>query len=143
MRLFKVRTWVDLKIETNWLFKKDKYHCYFTYKTKYIYARDIEEARMKYGEYFFTPIEDGFDKSILKYYELIGETCSNNMEFDLAFNQQVVHTNESVSVVEKPVIVTINELRNNMIAQDFRDWWHDLKYDNLEPIDLEYDSPFK
>ena len=49
MRLYKVKTRVDLIIETNWLFKKEKYECYFTYKSKYIYAKDKVEAKRKYN----------------------------------------------------------------------------------------------
>ena len=124
MRLYKVKTLAELTIETNWLFKKKTHRCYFTYKSKYIYAKDKDEARMKYGDYFFTPIENGYDKEILRYSQFYAETYSKSMEFNLAFNQKVIHTHESICVLGDDVVADFNEVKNNMTAQDFRDWWH-------------------
>ena len=128
MRLYKVKTLVELTIETNWLFKKKKHGCYFTYKSKYIYAKDKDEARMKYGDYFFTPIENGFDKENLWYFKLYAETWSKSMEFNLAFNQKVIHSHTSIYVLEDNVIANFNEVKDNMTAQDFRDWWYKNEY---------------
>ena len=128
MRLYKVKTRVDLIIETNWLFKKEKYECYFTYKSKYIYAKDKVEAKRKYNDYFFIPIENGFDKENLWCFNFYAETWSNSMKFNLAFNQKVIHTHASICVLEDNVTANFNEVKNDMTAQDFRDWWHENIY---------------
>ena len=128
MRLYKVKTWVNLTIETNWLLKKKKHRCYFTYKSKYIYAKDKDEAKRKYSDYFFTLIENIHNKQTLKYLALYAETSSKSMTFDLAFNQKVIHMHEFIYVLDDDIVANFNEVKNNMTAQDFRDWWHENKY---------------
>ena len=123
MRLWKVKTWADITIESNWFGRKRRYGCYFTYKSKYIYAETKEDARMKYGDLFFTPVEDGYDKESLRWAEYYAETFSNNMEFRLPFNYKIVHTKEYPMVVEKEVNANISTVMHHSTADDFRDWF--------------------
>ena len=123
MRLWKVRTWADITIETITLFGQRKKHsCYFTYKNKYIYAETKDEASNKYYDLFFNPVEDGYDKATLSIMKFDYATKSANMVWDLPFNQKIVHTNEYISVIEGPVKEPIDVVRHNSSADDFRDW---------------------
>lgn len=123
MRLFKVKTWVDLTIETRTIFGQRKcYTCYFTWNTKYIYAENADDAKIKYSDYFFSPAEDGYNKELLSVMEMCYKTKSNNMKFHLAFNEKIVHTHEHVQVVEREVTDTIDTIKRNSTADDFRNW---------------------
>ena len=123
MRLWKVRTRADINIETNWFGYKKRHCVYFTYKTKYVYAETKDDAKMKYRNSFFTPMEDGYNKETLKCAKYYAENGSLNMEFDLPFNCKIVHSRESVDVLENVVNENILVIRQNMTADDFRDWY--------------------
>jgi hypothetical protein len=142
MRLWKVNTRVDLTIVTNLLFKKNLHSCYFTYKTKYIYAKDIDDAKRKYEDYFFISmkIEDTYNKDILKMMKWTSETQSDNMVYELSFNQKIVSSHEWIHVSEGEVIANISEIKNNSTCNDFRDWFMngvnaDYPIEDLEWLD--------
>ena len=141
MRWWKVRTRADLTIESNWFGYKKRYYCYFTYGSKFVYAETREDARMKYGDLFFSPIEDGYDRKSLKYAEYFSECISSNMDFNLPINYRVAHTNESIYVCEKEVNENILVIRNKSTANDFRDWF--MNNDNTNYNTDEFDSIFK
>ena len=123
MRLWKVRTWADITIETKNIFGKCKRHqCYFTHHTKFIYAESIDDAKNKYYDLFFHPIEDGYDKTTLSMMEFEANTRSLNMIWHLPFNSKVVHTHEFISVIEHEVKEDIDYIRRHSTANDFRDW---------------------
>lgn len=124
MRLWKVKTQVELTIESINIFgKKKRYNCYFTWNQKYIYARDADEAKMKYGDYFFSPAEDGYNKLTLYYMDMCYITKSSNMKFNLSFNERIVHTHETIVVVDSEVTAPIDIIKHNSTANDFRDWF--------------------
>ena len=71
MRLWRVKTWVNLIIESKIMFIRTKtYNSYFTWNEKFIYANNAEEAKKKYSEYFFSPVEGGYDKDTLLIMEM-------------------------------------------------------------------------
>lgn len=138
MRLWKTKTCVELTIETTTLFGRRKRHyCYFTHKVKYIYAETKDEAKMKYGDAFFNPAEDGYDKNLLSVSKFTYDTKSLNMIWDLPFNQKIVHTSESIIVHENPVYENIDIIKRNSTGEDFKDWLmnNTNKYYNYEDID--------
>ena len=123
MRLWKVKTWADLTIETKSIFgKKKKYSCFFTWNTKYIYAETADDAKMKYGDYFFSPSEDGYNDYTLSLMRWTYNTKSNNMKFNLNFNERIVHTHEHIIVLDSDVTANIDEVKKNSTADDFRNW---------------------
>ena len=123
MRWWKVKIWTDLTIETVTIFgQRKRYDCYFTYKTKFIYAKTKDDAEKKYHELFFNPIEDEYDKQRLSAMKFIYDTKSNNMIWDLPFNKKIVSSSEHICVVEQPIKEAIDVVRHMSTANDFRDW---------------------
>ena len=139
MRLWRVKTWVNLIIESKIMFIRTKtYNSYFTWNEKFIYANNAEEAKKKYSEYFFSPVEGGYDKDTLSIMEMYYKTRSSNMKFDLAFNEKIVHTNVRVIVLSGPVTQPIDVVRRNSTADDFRDWLVSGTYENQSIDDADW-----
>lgn len=122
MRLYKVNTTTIVTVETRRFWKKTQYECGFTAKTKYIYAKDENEAKKKYENIFFTPHEGEWTKHFLWLHQWSVEGRTPNMKFDLGFNQKILKVEETVYVSDSPVNVRIDVLRHNMTGDDFRDW---------------------
>ena len=139
MRLWKVKTWTNLCIETTNLFGRRKRHSYyFTYNTKFIYAHDKDEAQMKYGDLFYNPAVNGYDKDSLSLMKWACDTKSDNLKFDLSFNEKIVHTHEYIYVVEQPVKENIDVIKHNSTANDFRDWLMDGNYEPMSLDELDW-----
>lgn len=127
MRLWKVKTHIDLIIETNKFGKKKRHMCYFTHDSKFIFAQDTDTAKQKYKDIYFSSIKDSIDKHSLFAWQFLAETYSDNMKFDLSFNQKILHVNEYVICDKDEIKDTFFKVMHNSTAQDFRDWWHDDK----------------
>ena len=138
MRLYKVKSLTSLTIEIKHLFIKNKtYDCWYTYKTKFIYADSKEEAEQKYKDLYFTPLESGeWNKRLLELHCYISDDMSNNMIFSLPFNYSIKTITESIFVSDKPITDKFDYIRHNSTGEDFKNWWHDYY---SESNDLDWD----
>ena len=123
MRLYKVKTHIEFKIETKWFWKRKINSCWVTTNVKYVYAKNEAEAEQKYIETFYNPINEE-----LCYYELLClkyscDNMSDNMNFNLGFNQNIIKTTESILVSNDLVVEKFDTIKNNSTASDFRDWF--------------------
>lgn len=143
MRLYKVKTLTNLTIQTNWLFKKKTSDCWFTRKTRFIYARNKNEAEIKYKKLFFEQIfkEHKNNAFILSCIRWSADDRSNNMRFDLSFNQTIKNINESIIVSDEIIKDTIDYVKIRTMANDFRNWFMQSCENNVNAD--EFDEIFK
>ena len=137
MRLYKVKSLTDLNIEIKHLFRKNEtYDCWYTSKTKFIYAASKEEAEQKYKELFFTPLEsEKWNKFLLELHRHSSDDMSNNMKFSLPFNYSIKSITESICVSDEPVNDKFDYIKHNSTGEDFKNWWHNYHKSN----DLDWD----
>lgn len=135
MRLYKVKSLTSLTIEIKHLFRKNKtYDCWYTSKTKFIYAASKEEAEQKYKELFFTPLESGeWNKYLLELHRYSSDDMSDNMRFSLPFNYSIKTITESVFVFDEPVNDKFDYIKHNSTGEDFKNWWHDYYPESNDP----------
>ena len=138
MRWWKVKTRAIITVESNWFGYKKNYNCSFTYGSKFIYAKTSSDAKMKYGDLFFTPAEDGYKKDTLRDAKYYFEGMSSNMNFDLPFNYKIVHTHEYIAVQEREINEPIDVVRKLSSANDFRDWLMNGTTDNYSIDELDW-----
>lgn len=135
MRLYKVKSLTNLTIEIKRLFVKNKtYDCWYTTKTKFIYAHNKEEAEQKYKELFFTPLkQEEWCKYLLELHRWCADDKSDNMRFSLPFNYSIKTVTESILVFNEPVIDKFDYVKQNSTCNDFKDWWHDYYTESDDP----------
>lgn len=121
MRLWKVRTLVDLSIVNKQFRKVKSESCWFSTKTKFIYAETAEDAKKKYANIFFKTFD--WDCNALWCFKYAADDMSSNMTFDLRLNQSIEYIKESIEVLDEPVTENINTIKCNSTADDFRDWF--------------------
>lgn len=124
MRLYKVKTKTCLVIETKWFWIKKQTRVWFTSKTKFIYADNLNSAKVKYEQLFYKPlINNEHIKTILECLELTAERYSLNMNFKLSFNQRIIQIDESIDVDNSTIVEDINYVKSRTTASDFRNWF--------------------
>lgn len=135
MRLYKVKSLTSLTVEIKHLFRKNKtYDCWYTSKTKFIYAGSKEEAEQKYRELFFTPLEsEEWTKYLLELHRYSVDDMSDNMRFSLPFNYSIKSITESVFVFDEPVTDKFDYIKHNSVGEDFKNWWHDYYPESNDP----------
>lgn len=122
------------KLIVKWisLFRKEKKEIssdeWIIRNVKYIYASSSEEAISKY-ELMFKKIYDSLSGwgDWYDYSENIGLESISDPRYKIINQETIIikeHTNPK----------NIEELKNNMPAYDFRDWWHD--YNNKDIIEV-------
>ena len=135
MRLYKVKSLTSLTIEIKHLFRKNEtYDCWYTSKTKFIYATSKEEAEQKYKELFFTPLESGeWNKYLLEFQRYSVDNMSDNMRFSLPLNYSIKTITESIFISDKPINDGFDYIRHNSTGEDFKNWWHDYYPESNDP----------
>ena len=122
-KIYIVATFIKGKLQTydSWFqwFKRDVQYCCNYIDKKFIYAKSEEEAIEKYKKYFFK----GYTK-----FPITKGITSDNIDI-WTDPRNITIIDEYAVIINDQNNATIEELKNNMIAIDFRDWWNEKKGD--------------
>lgn len=135
MKLYKVKSLTSLTIEIKYLFRKNKtYDCWYTTKTKFIYATNEADAISKYKQLFFTPLDKNeWNKYLLELHRWCADDKSDNMRFTLPSNYYIKSVEEQVMICDGPITENVDFIRNNSCGEDFKTWWHDYYAESDDP----------
>ena len=107
--------------------KNIKKECWVVRNVRYIYANNEEEAKEKYKNWFFKEYEQityGWGNWYL--------TSDDVDIFSMRESSINITFTEIVSVNDN-INVNYNELKKDMQAEDFKEWWFDNKKSNYIP----------
>ena len=126
-KIYKVATHLDLKInhlKRMGLLKTEE-DAWVNFNVKYIYAKTLDEALNKYEKLFgkeYTSFSDW-----MRWYE-----SSKNIDIFTDSRKIDIVDQYFYMIEEDCQSQNISELKANMSAYDFRDWWHDSKLSDEE-----------
>lgn len=121
-KIYRIGTKQEFTYKNHFLFKKfDKFEEHWVVRNvKYIYANNKEEAADKYEEWFFR-----------KYKSIISDwgnwySCSDGVDIMMDENSIDITSTSIVAIdAEKDINVNLETLKENMQAENFREWWFD------------------
>lgn len=133
-KIYKVATHLDLKINHlkrmgrlfNRLIKNSE-DAWVNFNVKYIYSKTLDEALNKYEKLFgkkYTSFSDW-----MRWYE-----SSKNIDI-FTDSKKVDIVDQYFYIIEEDCqSQNVSELKKNMSAYDFRDWWHDSNLSDEEML---------
>lgn len=127
-KIYEVSTRITITFRyNNFLGKmKAKRNEWFKYNTKYIYAKSADDACDKYKELYYHKLRWVTKEELLRAALLEYDSKSDGMHFRLYSNMDIYDIKEEFTTLTGDVLpVSINELKDKMPAEDFKNWWND------------------